>query len=93
MPKDKFSPAPWTVEVTDGDMRILDSEGGEVCFEEEWDDEFESEQTANFLLMSEAPTLLKALEGLVGEAALELGDEHPRVKVARQAILSARVGL
>lgn len=92
MAKDKFSTAPWIVEVMDGNLRVIDANNTEICYEEEWADEYENEQTANFALLSAAPRLLHALEALVGEAALELGDTYPPVIAARAAIKLAREG-
>jgi hypothetical protein len=81
------------VEVQDsGSLCIIDADGDEICWEEEWDEEFENEQTANFALMAASPRLLHALEALVGEAALELGETYPPVVAAREAIKLAREG-
>jgi hypothetical protein len=92
MNEDKFSKAPWHVEVRDEILYVIDANDSEICYEEEWGEEFETEQTANFALIAAAPRLLHALETLVGEAALELGELYPPVAAARAAISLAREG-
>lgn len=92
MNEDKFSKTPWYVEVVDGSVRLFDTEDTEICYEEEWDEQYENEQTANFALLAASPRLLRALESLVGEAALELGETYPPVVEARAAIRLAREG-
>jgi hypothetical protein len=92
MAKDKFSTAPWHVEARDGNLHLIDADDTEICYEEEWDSQYENEQTANFALLAASPRLLHALESLVGEAALELGETYPPVVEARAAIRLAREG-
>lgn len=93
MAKDKFAPAPWHIEVSDEQLRIVDADDCEICYEEEHDTEYQDEQTATFALMAASPRLLHALEALVGEAALELGETYPPVVAAREAIKLAREGV
>jgi len=94
MNKDYFSPTPWKVVVRHDDMVVLvDAEEDDICEMDEWDNQYEHEQTANFLLMSASPRLLHALEKLVQVAALELGEAYEPVVEARAAIKAARSGL
>ena len=92
MSRDKFSPTPWHVEVRGDYLHIVDADDCDVAEMDEWDEQFEDEQTANFALMCAAPRLLHALEALVQEAALELGETYPPVVAAREAIKIAKEG-
>ena len=92
MNEDKFSQTPWYVEVKGDTLHVFDANDTEICYEEEWAEEYENEQTANFALIAASPRLLHALESLVGEAALELGETYPPVVEARAAIRLAREG-
>lgn len=85
----QHTPGPWT---TDGaartnDLDVISPAGRITLIDCEFSDESEDVLTANARLISAAPELLAALEGLLN--ALPSATTHPAIKAARAAIAKA----
>jgi acetylornithine deacetylase/succinyl-diaminopimelate desuccinylase-like protein len=85
----QHTPGPWTTDgaARTGDLDVISPAGRITLIDCEFSDESEDVLTANARLISAAPDLLAAIEGLLN--ALPSATTHPAIKAARAAIAKA----
>lgn len=85
----QHTPGPWTTDgaACTGDLDVISPAGRITLIDCEFSDESEDVLTANARLISAAPELLAAIEGLLN--ALPSATTHPAIKAARAAIAKA----